>query len=313
MNYKNKIPLFAIVALSFIVPSAFADVVIDDFSDGPAMVSDGGNCGFSDDAATVLGGTRGIFACTNFFPFAVTSETDTALQQFIFTVNQATGSSGLNYDNGGALLGGADITEGGVNNALLLEFIKADDMQKGTVVASDGNNIVGIFEFDILQSAIPFSETIAFALINDLPSSMDIPDFANLQSINIFFEKNLAEFQNNELILGQVIAVSIPGLDTDDDGTPDIDDGCPLDPNKTAPGINGCGFPESPQECLPGEVGTPPNCRDPNGGGETAVGGDIVLLDSTMVLVAGAQYTAAWMIPVIVSAIGIGIVIARKF
>jgi len=151
MNYKNKILLFAIVALSFIVPSAFADVVIDDFSDGPAMVSDGGNCGFSDDAATVLGGTRGIFACKDIVG-PVTSETDTALQQFIFTLNQADGSSGLNYDNGGLLLGGADITEGGVNNALLLEFIKADDMRKGTVVASDGNNIVGIFEFDILQS-----------------------------------------------------------------------------------------------------------------------------------------------------------------
>jgi len=44
-----------------------------------------------------------------------------------------------------------------------------------------------------------------------------------------------------------------------------------------------------------------------------AIGGDIIPLDSTMVLVAGAQYTAAWMIPAIVSAIGIGIVIARKF
>jgi len=44
-----------------------------------------------------------------------------------------------------------------------------------------------------------------------------------------------------------------------------------------------------------------------------AVGGDIIPLDSTMVLAAGAQYTAAWMIPAIVSAIGIGIVIARKF
>ena len=43
------------------------------------------------------------------------------------------------------------------------------------------------------------------------------------------------------------------------------------------------------------------------------VGGEFIPLDSTMVLVAGAQYTAAWMIPVIVSAIGIGIVIARKF
>jgi len=44
-----------------------------------------------------------------------------------------------------------------------------------------------------------------------------------------------------------------------------------------------------------------------------AVGGDIIPLDTTMVLVAGAQNTAAWMIPVIVSGIGIAIVIARKF
>ncbi len=44
-----------------------------------------------------------------------------------------------------------------------------------------------------------------------------------------------------------------------------------------------------------------------------AVGGDIIPLDSTMVLAAGVQYTAAWMIPVIVSGIGIAIVIARKF
>ena len=43
------------------------------------------------------------------------------------------------------------------------------------------------------------------------------------------------------------------------------------------------------------------------------VGGELIPLDSTMILVAGTQNTAAWMIPVIVSAIGIGIVIARKF
>ncbi len=45
----------------------------------------------------------------------------------------------------------------------------------------------------------------------------------------------------------------------------------------------------------------------------SAVGGEIIPLDSTMILVAGAQSSAAWMIPVIISAIGIGIVIARKF
>jgi len=52
---------------------------------------------------------------------------------------------------------------------------------------------------------------------------------------------------------------------------------------------------------------TPPTPR------VSAVGGDIVPLDSTMVLVAGTQTTAAWMIPVIVSGIGFAIVIARKF
>jgi len=43
------------------------------------------------------------------------------------------------------------------------------------------------------------------------------------------------------------------------------------------------------------------------------VGGDLIPLDTTMVLVAGTQSVAAWMIPVIVAGIGIAIVIARKF
>ncbi len=44
-----------------------------------------------------------------------------------------------------------------------------------------------------------------------------------------------------------------------------------------------------------------------------AVGGWFFEVDKPALLVAGAQMNAAWMIPVIVSAIGIGIVIARKF
>ncbi len=44
-----------------------------------------------------------------------------------------------------------------------------------------------------------------------------------------------------------------------------------------------------------------------------AVGGELIPLDTTMVLVAGSQMTASWMIPVLVSGIGIAIVIARKF
>jgi len=44
-----------------------------------------------------------------------------------------------------------------------------------------------------------------------------------------------------------------------------------------------------------------------------SVGGVFEGVDTTSLLVSGAQMNAAWMIPVIVSAIGIGIVIARKF
>jgi len=43
-----------------------------------------------------------------------------------------------------------------------------------------------------------------------------------------------------------------------------------------------------------------------------AVGGEFIGIETTSILAAGAQYTAAWMIPVIVSGIGIAVVIARK-
>ena len=42
------------------------------------------------------------------------------------------------------------------------------------------------------------------------------------------------------------------------------------------------------------------------------IGGTLIPIDTTALLLVGAQTNAAWMIPVIVSAIGIGIVIARK-
>jgi len=44
-----------------------------------------------------------------------------------------------------------------------------------------------------------------------------------------------------------------------------------------------------------------------------SVGGEFLGVDSTALLLAGFQANALWLIPVIVSAIGIGIVIARKF
>ncbi len=45
----------------------------------------------------------------------------------------------------------------------------------------------------------------------------------------------------------------------------------------------------------------------------TAIGGEFIGIDTTAVLLAGAQMNATWLIPVLVAAIGFGIVIARKF
>ena len=47
--------------------------------------------------------------------------------------------------------------------------------------------------------------------------------------------------------------------------------------------------------------------------GSCFVAGSLTPIDSTMVLAAGVQSISAWMIPIIVSGIGIAIVIARKF
>lgn len=51
----------------------------------------------------------------------------------------------------------------------------------------------------------------------------------------------------------------------------------------------------------------------PRTGGGQPVGGEIIPLDTTMILLAGTQMTAAWLIPAIVSVVGISLVLARKF
>jgi hypothetical protein len=75
----------------------------------------------------------------------------------------------------------------------------------------------------------------------------------------------------------------------------DTEGACPDDIISTSQGSNG--FSASNFNQLP----------------KVAVGGELIPIETTMVLVAGAQYSMAWMIPVIVSGIGIAIVIARKF
>lgn len=47
------------------------------------------------------------------------------------------------------------------------------------------------------------------------------------------------------IVMDLSMGVDPCALDTDGDGTPDCMDGCPLDPNKIAPGICGCGTPDT--------------------------------------------------------------------
>jgi len=46
---------------------------------------------------------------------------------------------------------------------------------------------------------------------------------------------------------------------------------------------------------------------------DIAVGGELIPINTTSLLLAGAQMTASWMIPVLVAGAGIGIVISRRF
>lgn len=61
-------------------------------------------------------------------------------------------------------------------------------------------------------------------------------------------------------------------------------------------------------QCPPGTTGTPPDCIPI----DVLVGGTLIPIDSSSLLLAGAQMSASWLIPVIVSSIGIGLVLVRK-
>ena len=62
------------------------------------------------------------------------------------------------------------------------------------------------------------------------------------------------------------------------------------------------------EECPPGTTGTFPDCVPIE---RIPVGGEIIPIESTSLLLAGAQ-TFSWMIPVILSGIGIGLFVFRK-
>jgi len=86
----------------------------------------------------------------------------------------------------------------------------------------------------------------------------------------------------------QAFAQADPSIDSDGDGVQDDQDPAPNDPCNPNPSSPACTTPSLP------------------------VGGEMIPLDTTTLLLAGSQMTASWLIPVIVSSVGIGLVLVRK-
>jgi len=66
-----------------------------------------------------------------------------------------------------------------------------------------------------------------------------------------------------------ICGCGVPDTDSDGDGTPECNDGCPDDPNKTAPGICGCGVPDTDSD---GDGDLDCNDRCPDDPNKTAPG-----------------------------------------
>ncbi len=79
-------------------------------------------------------------------------------------------------------------------------------------------------------------------------------------------------------------------------------------PSQTSPPL-GSPVNESPSLSTGSIIAIPIENGGPNG---VKVGGEFIGIDTTAVLLAGAQMTSVWLVPFIVAAIGIGIVLARK-
>ncbi len=184
-----------------------------------------------------------------------------------------------------------------------------------------------------LESIIPDGENVAYSNGGDF-----CQDLSDTLQLNTIYTLEVKVGQRDDTALGGY-AIHFRAFDTDQETLAGVDsagdDGLPI---PTQPGRNsfvtntvtyetGDSHPRAGQQlriCIIGDglqsnfdtVSLDASPSDDGGTGQNglvAVGGDFIPLDTTMVLVAGAQYTAAWMIPAIVSAIGIGIVIARKF
>jgi len=122
------------------------------------------------------------------------------------------------------------------------------------------------------------------------------------------------------IILGtsQQAFAGVPACETDsdcDDGVSCTIDTCEAGECESTPDDANCddGNVCNGAEICVAFIGCQPPLLPPPPLPECRVGGNMIPVESTPVLLAGAQTNAAWMIPVIVSGIGFAIVIARKF
>ena len=85
----------------------------------------------------------------------------------------------------------------------------------------------------------------------------------------------------------------------------DISPSCPPDTNLD---FDIC---EAPSTCPSGTTLNPTSllCERPD---QPAVGGQIIQIDSAALLLSGVQTNATWLLPVVLSVVGIGLVLVRK-
>jgi len=188
------------------------------------------------------------------------------------------------------------------------------------VGAGDGQSWSDINNWDRQDFVITFDSTLPFN--HALPELCDLVIIDNNDSNPVTVHFNIPSFQlGNEMQIGADDTLVIDS-GTTFNHTPD--ESCPILNNFVHTIVNNGNFNVFGTLINNGafiNIGAVLNCGIISGSvlpipgivNLCPVGGELIPLDTSSLLLAGAQMNAAWMIPVIVSAIGIGIVILRKF